>query len=326
MATPGAKGTAARPSACDSPAACEDCTDPSSCSTLCSATLISEEDENVSYVKHRVFGPRLFSANTHVCDLSWPRYTTLHCRYDRHPINGPPIPVAVKYLKKRQQWVVDRLVCSPSCLFSELLKQQDAYNFSTLLEINMMMLRQVYHVVGDVWRAPDEGCLQCNGGHMSIEAWRAECQRATYLPVQPPFLCYSMVFEKVNHTPVQPEAAPPNPGGQDGAVQQLVEDFERLPLDTLVTTPSENKSMHFKVRGLRIPARKKDSDNAVAAPQATNTFGQSVPLYVDFLQRKKAEPVGDAAADGKRRRRTKRKTRPAEGGMLKFIKPSSTPE
>lgn len=297
---------------------CEDCTSNTNYSTLCSSTLISEEETQTSYVKHRVFGPRTFSCNTHYGDITWPQYTDMRCYNDEHPINGPPIPVAVKYLKKKKKWIVDRVVCSPSCLFSELLKVQDSYNFSTLLEINMMMLRQCYGVTGNVWRAPDKACLDCYGGHMTIDEYRRSCMQATYTPVTPPFLSYSMVFEKVNHHTAG--LVPP----REATVMdvQQAEDFERAPEDSLVVTPGTNSEMNFKVRGLRIRSRKKASEKLTGETDTANStatnFTQNVPLYLTFLDKRKDEQLDPAVK--KKRVTRKRKTRPAEGGgMLSLL-------
>lgn len=301
----------------------EDCTEPNS-KTLCSATLISEDDDSVTYIKSSVWGPKLCSSNTHYREIDWPTHTQLRCYYDEHPIDGPPIPIAVKYDKKKNYWVTNGVVCSPSCNFSHLLTMQGCYDYSTLLEINMLMLRKCFRVTGDVWRAPDKRALQCYGGHLTIEEFRKECMQATYIPVTPPFMCYSMVFEKLNHVRSGMTNLPAAPEPEAMAVDSVIpdNDFETVPQETMSTTPAKNDSMVFKTTGLRIPARKKQDIKPQTS--ASNNFNQTTALYTTYLETKQVDVTDDkdmkAESQKRKRRPTKKKAKPAPtGGLMSFI-------
>ena len=263
--------------------------------TLCSATLISEENERATYIKHRCWGPRQLSCNTHTQEINWPEYTETRCCYHHYPINGPPIPMAIKYKKKTNLFIVEKAFCCPSCLLSHIVKEfQGSYNFSTLLEMNMMMLRTVFGVKGNVYMAPDVQTLEGYGGHLTDSEYRSKCIQATLLPKKAPFLSFSMVFEEMK---IQDAVPPPS---------EPLREFETIPDDMLQATPSDTQGMVFKIRGLRIPARKK-TDKPL--PEE-DSFNQSQPLYSTFLEKKTQQAT--------KRRRPARKKK--DGGMMNFTK------
>lgn len=297
--------------------------------TLCSDTLISEGSRDASYVKHRVYGPRQISCNTHRFPIEWKSKTGLRCMHDHHTFAGQPVGLPVSYNKKTKEFTITNIFCGLSCALAKLFEEQNEYNFSNRLSMFTLMAREIYGYHDTIYPAGDCRRLIEYGGDQTIKEYRLSHATVSCIVIQPPFIGFSMVFEEINHNKKQDEEEPCAEATNDADTDadntsdSDDNDFNLVASYDLKTKPSD--TLNWKIRGLRIPAREKEENPSSAEDP---TFTQSVSLYQEYLTKKNNTTASEetvSVPNPKRRRTTaaaahkNKKSEPITGTMMQFI-------
>ena len=129
--------------------------------------------------------------------VSWPSSTHLVCWHDGFPFDTVPVCVPVKK-SKTGMYVVKGNFCSANCALKHI-QMENRYDNWQRMYLFQTMMKEVFHMdITGCKAAPDRYFLDCYGGYLTIEQFRAKSLGVDTHVVTPPFIMYPIFLEEVS--------------------------------------------------------------------------------------------------------------------------------
>lgn len=118
----------------------------------------------------------------------WPERTDALCWHCRHGFEG--VPASIPMACEDGVWQMKGIFCSWSCA-KRFVLDENPFNVSSVLFAMKKVSSELFGVQGTIVAAPPLSALAAFGGHMDIESFRRESQRAL-VTCEYPFFNYGM--------------------------------------------------------------------------------------------------------------------------------------